>query len=76
LSGFDRIHAVCASLRTSPCKLCPAQEPSVYGPMTKGCRLLAQEVYNIAVHGNSLGADADQAHVAIWQQHYNDGEAT
>lgn len=71
MSEFDPIHAVCVRLRNEPCQLCPRQEPSVYGPCVRGCRALAEEVANIAKHGNPWGASARGQAVDRWKENFN-----
>lgn len=68
---FDPIHAICVRLRDQPCKLCPAQEPSPYGPMTRGCYALARECLEIARHGNPWGAETPSGTVDRWQKDFN-----
>lgn len=61
----ERLHAICQLMREHTwagideskvrCEKCPATIETPYGRGTQGCYLLAQEVYNIAVHGNPRG---------------------
>lgn len=62
----QRLHEICKVIRENTwagideskalCHGCPATIESPYGPGTQGCYLLAQEVFNIAVYGDRLGA--------------------
>lgn len=60
-----RIHEICKVMRENTwtgideskalCHGCPMREDTAYGIGTRGCYLLALEVFNIAVHGDRLG---------------------
>jgi hypothetical protein len=57
-----RVHEICRYLRQeknldAQCEGCPASEfmPEAACMVTRGCRVGAEEVYNIARHGNPWG---------------------
>lgn len=71
---FNRVHAVCQYLRNSPkvCKRCPAWERTPpYGKSQRFCYGMAQEVINIAVHGNPWGKGIKRKSVAKWRKRFN-----
>jgi hypothetical protein len=62
LSRHARVHAVCEYLKQYPgdhtkkCKKCPRYERHEhYGQTQRGCYATAQEVCNLAHHGNPWG---------------------
>jgi hypothetical protein len=68
-----RIHGICDVIRSHEhppkrCQLCPAKIDTPYGKATQGCRLIAQEAYNIAVYGNPWGKDAPAKNVENWRK--------
>lgn len=69
---FNRVHAVCASLRRKPCDECPASEPSDYGRVRKFCRLKAEEIVNIAQHGYPWKPPYNKRQRA-WRKRWNRG---
>lgn len=69
---FNRVHAVCASLRRKPCDQCPASESSDYGPVKNHCRLRAEEVANIARHGYPWRPPYNKRQLA-WRKRWNCG---
>lgn len=70
---FSRIHAVCTYRCGKPCDRCPAKESSPYGQMVRGCRAMAEELFNIAVHGNPWGKRAKKKVVRAWRKRFNRG---
>lgn len=75
MTSNERVHAICKLIRghtwagidesKTVCHDCPAAEDSSYGPGTRGCYLLAQEVFNMAVHGGMSEATSSKTEVQI-----------
>ena len=66
---FNRVHALCRYLRKDDCLGCPANEQDdEYGTIRRGCRLHAEEVYNIAVHGNPWGKRGTKKNIDNWRK--------
>ena len=67
-----RTHAVCTYLRGKQCDRCPRFSEYVYGKAMRGCFALANEICNIAQHGNPWGKNGDDASVVRWRTIFND----
>jgi hypothetical protein len=70
-----RIHAICRYLRyrpDGPCNRCPATfTDPIHGECIRGCFSLAEEVSNIAVHGNPWGEKATQPGIKRFRETFN-----
>jgi hypothetical protein len=72
MKRFNRIHAICERLRKKPCLLCPAWEAfEGHGRCQRGCYGLAQELSDIAVHGNPWGKRGLRKHIQSWRKRFN-----
>jgi hypothetical protein len=79
MSKFNRVHAMCSMARAyftkerGPCELCPAWQD--FGPGARkgkrGCRMAAEEMVNVAVHGNPWGKRGVAKHIARWRKRFN-----
>lgn len=68
-----RIHAICRYLRDlKPCELCPPTfTDPIHGECVRMCFSLAEEVSNIAVHGNPWGERASEAGIKKFRETFN-----